>query len=360
MGFQTSASEKDGNKGVLGYDEKKWYIETQIKNEEYKAQKENEALYGSMASGVDANIQAQKDAVQDWADKQTELQQEKTDFAIEKIEQQKDQAKQDYTKEQSGAYVDWQKQSNQYGANAEQMAANGMTNTGYTESSQVSMYNTYQNRITAARESFSRAVLNYDNAIKDAILQNNSILAEIAYEALKSQLELSLQGMQYKNSLLQSMADTKRDISKQYQQKYTDLLGQLNTEAALAEEQRQYDKTYALQQRSVALDEAKFAYQKEQDAKEAVVKKTSGGSSGGGGSSAKSTKSTKSTKTLSNNTTKSKSDIDAYTYLNNLIASGASKDRVANEIAIALRNGQISKGEATILRAKFTPRGVQY
>jgi hypothetical protein len=50
----------------------------------------------------------------------------------------------------------------------------------------------------------------------------------------------------------------------------------------------------------------------------------------------------------------------AYDYLNNLIASGASKDKVANEISLALRNGAITKEEATKLRNTFTPRGYTY
>ena len=149
--------------------------------------------YDNMISQSDDYYQKQIDATEEWEKEQTQLQQEKTDFAIEQINQQKDQAKKDYTKEQSGAYVDWQKQSNQYGANAEQVAAGGLAGSGFSESSQVSMYNTYQNRVATAREAYSRAVLNYDNAIKEAQLQNNSILAEIAYESLQKQLELSLQ-----------------------------------------------------------------------------------------------------------------------------------------------------------------------
>ena len=140
---------------------------------------------GTLDVATDQYYQEQINASKEWADKQSQLQQEQTDFAIEKIEQQKEQAKQDYTKEQSGAYVDWQKQSgayvdwqkqsNQYGANAEAMASQGMAGTGYSESSQVSMYNTYQNRVTTAKEAYSRAILNYNNAITEARLQNNSL-----------------------------------------------------------------------------------------------------------------------------------------------------------------------------------------
>ncbi len=217
-----------------------------VESEEKAALRENEKLYGDMVKQSDQYYQAQINASKQWADKQTQLQNQQTDFAIEKIEQQKDQATQDYTKEQSASYVDWQKQSNQYGANAEQMAAGGLANTGYAESSQVSMYNTYQNRVATARESYNRAILNYDNAIKDARLQNNSILAEIAYNSLQQQLELSLAGFQYKNQLLTAKADKKAQITDRYHSQYQDVLDQINKENALAEEIRQYNQNYAL------------------------------------------------------------------------------------------------------------------
>lgn len=227
----------------INYDDKRF---TDVLDDKKAAINEVDATYGDMISASDDYYQKQIDASQAWADKQTELQNQQTEHAINKIEQQKDQTKQDYLKEQSGAYTDWQKQSNQYGANAEQMAAQGMTNTGFSESSQVSMYNTYQNRVATARESYNRAVLNYDNAIKDAQLQNSSTLAEIAYQALQQQLELSLQGFQYKNQLLIEQSNKKLEVDNIYHQRYQDVLNQLNTENALKEEVRQYNQSYDL------------------------------------------------------------------------------------------------------------------
>ena len=271
---------------------------TKVESDKRVALSELEKTYGGMINDSDKYYKEQIDASKEWADTQTKNQQEQTDFAIEQIEQQKDQAQKDYTKEQSGAYVDWQKQSNQYGANAEQKAAQGMANTGYSESSQVSMYNQYQQRVVAARESYSRAVLNYDNAIKDARLQNNSVLAQIAYEALQKQLELSLQGFQYKNQLILEKANQKTALENTYYQRYQDVIKQINTENALAEDVRQYNETLeeqkrqhnetlaeqkrqhsntlAMQRKQLQLERDKFAWQKSQ---------ASSNSSGGGGGS---------------------------------------------------------------------------
>ena len=220
---------------------------TQVEADKDAAISEMEGTYDQMIGQSDKYYQDQINAAKEWGDKQAQLQQEQTDFAIEQIEQQKDQANKDYIKEQSGAYQDWQKQSNAYGVSAEKQAAAGLAGTGYSESAQVSMYNTYQNRIATARESYNQAVLNYNNAIKDARLQNNSILAEIAYNSLQTQLELALQGFQYKNTLVLDKLNTKIELDNQYYQRYQDVLTQMNTENAMAEQIRQYNQSYQLE-----------------------------------------------------------------------------------------------------------------
>lgn len=266
----------------INYDDKRF---KKVETDKTAALNENNKMYDGMIDKSDAFFNDQIDAAKDWEQKQTEIQNEQTDFAIEKIEQQKEQANKDYIKEQSGAYTDWQKQSNQYGANAEQMAAQGMSNTGYSESAQVSMYNTYQQRVVAAREVFSRAVLDYDNAIKEARLQNSAALAQIAAESLQKRLELALQGFQYKNQLITDKANRALEIDNIYHSRWQDVLNQINTENALKETVRQHNQSYELQERAIALDEAQFAYQKQQDAAKATIGGGGGSGGGSGGSS---------------------------------------------------------------------------
>lgn len=269
----------------INYNDKRF---TEVESDKKAALNDVDVTYGNMISQSDKYYDKQIQASKDWADKQSQLQQEKTDFAIEKIEQEKAQAKKDYTKEQSGAYVDWQKQSNQYGANAEEVAAGGMTNTGFAESSQVSMYNTYQNRVATARESYNLAVQNYNNSITEARLQNNSVLAEIAYEALQQQLELSLQGFQYKNQLLIEQSNKKMALESEYHQRYQDVLKQINTENALAEEVRQYNEKMAEEIRQFDI----------------LHPKDTGGTGGGGGKITKYSGKKNKTSGNSNNTIK--------------------------------------------------------
>ena len=213
-----------------------------------------EQTYAGMIGGAENIYQPQIDAVKEWGDKQAQLQQEQTDFAIEQIEQQKAQANKDYQKEQSGAYVDWRKQSNQYGTEAEKMASSGLMGTGFSESSQVSMYNTYQNRIAQARESYERVIMNYNNSINEARLQNNSVLAEIAFTTLSKQLELITEGTMYKNSLILDLADKKLQLQQMRDNEYYKILDQINAENALAEDVRQFNENLEFQTTQAELD----------------------------------------------------------------------------------------------------------
>lgn len=231
---------------TVNYDDKRF---TEVEKEEKAAIKESDKMYNGMIQSSDSYYDKQIEAAENWGDKQAQLQQEQTDFAIEKIEQQKDQTHKDYLKEQAGAYADWKKQSNQYGVNAEQQAQNGLSFTGYSESSQVAMYNQYQNRVAVARESYNKAVLEYDNMMKDARLQNNAALAQIAYQTLQTTLELSLQGFQYKNTLLINKANKKAEINDRYYNRYQNVLAQINQENALAEQIRQYNESLAEEKR---------------------------------------------------------------------------------------------------------------
>ena len=334
---------------TVNYDDERF---GKVESDKQQAMTELEQTYGGMINDTDKYYQAQIDASKQWADTQSKLQQEQSDFAIEQIEQQKNQAHKDYLKEQSGAYVDWQKQSNEYGANAEKQANVGMQNTGYSESSQVAMYTAYQNRVSVARDSYNRAVLNYDNAIKDARLQNNAALAEIALEALQKQLELSLAGFQYKNQLVLDKANQKINLENQYYNRYLDVLNQINTENAMAEEIRQYNE-------SMAFEREQYEWQKAKS-----------GSGGGGGSYY--TLEEPETEPVTGNTTGTSYHgvngltadqmREQYNYnqavdtINRVSSMGASQNQIMAEINNGLKNGALTSAQAKKLKELYGTR----
>lgn len=233
----------------------------QVNNEKANALNKVNSTYNEMMSNSDQNYQAIIDASKDYATQQQQFQQQQTDFAIEKVDQQKEQAEKDYQKEQKASYVDYQKVTNQYGANAEAMASQGMTNTGYSESSRIQAFTTYQNRYATARESFNRATLEFENAKKEYTLANNSKLAEIAYNSLKTQLETTIQQFQYKNTLLQAQLEAQRQTENDYYTRWQNVLSQMNTENSLAEQIRQYNESMAYQKQRDAIEDAQWQKQ---------------------------------------------------------------------------------------------------
>ena len=280
---QQTGENASTNPYEIDYQDKRF---TDVEDEKNKALTDIDATYGEMIGKSDDFYNEQIQASKEWEEQQKKSQQEQTDFTIEQIEQQKEQAEKDYRKEQSGAFRDWKNQSNQYGVNAEQMAAQGMGGTGYSESSQLAMYNTYQYRFVAAREAFTRATMDFDNDIKEAQLHNNSVMAQIAFDSYQKRLELALAGFQYNNQLLIEQSNKKLEVESLYYQRWQDVLAQMNSENSLAEQIRQFNE-------SMALEREQFEWQKQQQGMGAYGGSGGGdysSSSDGGGSMASNTK----------------------------------------------------------------------
>ena len=356
------------------------YEDERFKNvENEKNQRINEATntYDDMINNSDRFYQDQINASKEWADKQSEIQQKQNDLAIEKIEQQKDKARKDYEKEQRASYVDYKKQVDPFSVDAEKMAANGLTNSGYSESSRVSMWNTYQNRYASAKESYNNAVLNYDNTIKDAQLANNSALAEIAYNSLQKQLELGLQGFQYKNTLIQQKQSELQQIDETYYNRYQNVLAQINREIDMQrdidkaveeanrwlqefneqkeqnrQQREQWKKEYLLKEKQAERDYQLALAQERRSAKSAGTYSVGSGDSVelGNGS-------------LSEN---AKTIYDKFNSMKNAKGSGvvgrakavasktlANSINIANTISIAYKDGRINENDVKILCSKF-------
>ena len=209
-------------------------------------------------------------------DKLMDAQEEQTQFTIDEIERKKAEAEKDYKKEQTAAYVDWQKQSGKFGVHAEKMAAQGLENSGYSESSQVSMYNQYQARVTAAREAFVRAQSDYDAAIANARVQNSVALAQIAADAMRQRTELIVQFSLNGINLLTNMTQGQASLRQQGLSNYMTVYNQI---ANLEESRRQHDDEMKL-----AYDKLEQEKQLAEDAYKYIENQTgeSGGESGEG------------------------------------------------------------------------------
>ncbi len=242
-----------------------------IEEQKNQALQDSNNLYQGMIDSSQQYYDAQIEASKQWAEKQSELQQQRTDFQIEQIEQQKQQADKDYTKEQKASYQDYMKQQNAYGSQNQAMGQRGLGSSGWSETTQSGYWNTYQSRVSTARESYNNIILDYNNGIKEAQLANSSALAQLAYEAQQKQLELSLQGFEYKNQLLLQQEEAQRSIDKDYSDRWNTVWNQLYQEAKdqeewlkwtremelklqqMEQEQQRWEKEYELSKQEVAL-----------------------------------------------------------------------------------------------------------
>lgn len=235
---------------------------TEVWDDQEEALTNIEESYGGMISNVDSTYKDQADKLAEGTEGIKNAANESLNTTIAGIEQNKKDSHTDYIKEQSGAYVDFMKQSNQYGANAEKNASMGLTGTGYSESSQVAMYNQWQNRVATAKMSYDRIIAGYNQAIAEAKAQNSSALAQIEYDSLREQLQILIQGFQYKNTLILEKAKAEREIKSEYYNRYLGVLDQIYKEKALAQEKEQFEKQLAEEQRQFNILHGSSAVQK--------------------------------------------------------------------------------------------------
>lgn len=304
---------------------------TSINNEKQTALNNINNTYQNMINNSDAFYQNQMDLNNQYAEKQTEIQNQQNELALEQINNAQDKATRDYEKEQRGAYQDYVKQGK---SNTRQMLNSGLMGTGYTETTLTDNYNTYQNRLATARESYNQTVTDYNIAKKDAILQNSSALMEIAFNTQRQNLELALSGFQYKNTLLQEQISQQNQTEDRYYSRWSDMLSQINNEQKLAEEIRQYEQSFAEQQRqyneTMAFNREKAAQEQANWEKEFALAQQKAKSSGGGSS--------KNSNTNPYSETSIRSDIKAVVDTISKTYVGSLKNRSENEIASGIAN----------------------
>ena len=214
----------------------------------------------------------QQQLVNQWQQTQDKIANDNLNFQKELYEQQKQKAEEEYQKEAKASYIDYQKEVDKYGVSRENVVSNGLSNSGYSESSKVDMYNTYQNRVASARSSLNDAKLEFDNAIKEATLTNNAQLAENALTALQQKLQIALEGFNYKTEQENNRLNWNYTINDTYYNRYQDVEDQINYENQQAEAIRQWNEQMAFQKQQAELTqqqwEKEYALQQQQLAME--------------------------------------------------------------------------------------------
>lgn len=140
-------------------------------------------------------------AIESYASDYNKILDKSDEYLSNNYKTQKQKAAQAYTQEKSSAYTDYQKQVDPYGAQAEQLASSGLSNSGYAESLKTQAYVAYQNRQAVAYQSYQDALVSYNNAFTEAKMQNDSQRASLAFQTFQMQLEsiLSMYTNRYGN-----------------------------------------------------------------------------------------------------------------------------------------------------------------
>lgn len=213
--------------------------------------------------------QGVKDYLNQYQQTQNDIYDKQTQFQVDLQNQNKEKAEKEYQQEavaSKNAYYDF---INPYGIQAEIQAKNGLRGTGYSETTKSQAWTTQQNRTAQARASMNEAKLQFDNAIKEAYLNNDVNKANLALQILQQQQEEALRNFNYISDTKQNQLSNNQTLDSDYYNRYNTLYSQIQQEKAtaeairqweaeMAEQQRQYNESLALQREQMAQEQARW------------------------------------------------------------------------------------------------------
>lgn len=136
---------------------------------------------------------------------QNEILNQQTQMQIDQLNRNKQDIDKETAKTNSGLYAEYKKASNPYGANAEQLFTQGLGNSGYAESTQTNMYNTYQKNVTDTINTATKLKSDFDFQIQQAQQNRDVQQAEYALEMYKQKINLLTQEYDLKNNKEQDL-----------------------------------------------------------------------------------------------------------------------------------------------------------
>lgn len=235
----------------------------QVEQQKQQALNQSNSLYQGLLDD-NQNLYNQQN---EYATKQETIQNDILDKQLAnqrtEIEKQKNIASQNYQSESKRAKNDYTAFLNPYGVQAERQASSGLNNSGYSETTKLGGFNTYQNRLANANKAMQDAFTQYDSDLNDAILNNDVQKAQNALNRLQMQLEYSQNFYNNKSTISQNQLSNNQSLDSEYYNRYQTEYGNIQNEKAQAEAIRQWEAEMAEQQRQY---DANLAYQREQDA----------------------------------------------------------------------------------------------
>lgn len=178
---------------------------------------------------------------------QQEITNKQTEMNVAELERNKEEVDKDTDKTNKALYAEYRKATNPYGSNAENLASYGLGNSGYAESTQTNLYNTYQKNITDTLNNARDLKADFDVQISKARQTGDITLAQNALEIYNQKIQLLTQEYELKNNREQFLY-----------QKEQDALSQSNWE-------KEYEYQQQRDQVSDSQWQQSFDYQKQRD-----------------------------------------------------------------------------------------------
>lgn len=142
---------------------------------------------------IDRVMQQQNSLLQQQEQKGNEI----INLGVQKQQSLVDKQKADYDREAEKTgrqlYSDYRKASNPYGATAEQLASQGLNKSGYAESTQTQLYNTYQKNATTLMVETQRLKADADFQMNQAYIEADIQKAQNAIVIYQQKAQLALQ-----------------------------------------------------------------------------------------------------------------------------------------------------------------------
>ena len=149
---------------------------------------------------LDNSLQQQRDIIN-----------KQTDLNVAELQRNKDEIDKDTNKTNRALYTEYQKASNPYGANAENLASRGLGNSGYAETTQTNLYNTYQRNITDTLNNARDLKSDFDFQISKARQTGDITLAQNALQIYNQKMQLLTQEYEMRNNRQQFLYQQERD-----------------------------------------------------------------------------------------------------------------------------------------------------
>lgn len=171
-----------------------------------------------------------------------------TQMNVDELERNKAEIDEQAKKTNQGLYTEYKKASNPYGVNAEATYARGLGNSGYAETTQTNLYNTYQKNVTNTINNAQKLKSDFDFQISQARQNGDITLAQNALQIYMQKMQLLTEEYELRNNREQYL----------YQKEQNAL------------QQSNWEKEYAYQQERDRVSDNQwqqsFDYQKQRDA----------------------------------------------------------------------------------------------